>query len=65
MLGKQRFEHAVAFFLLAGALRDALEVCLNKLEDLQLAMVIARLYESDRDQNPPNLKRLLYEEILG
>lgn len=65
LLGKQRFEHAVAFFLLAGALRDALEVCLNKLEDLQLAMVIARLYESDREPNPPNLKRLLYEEILG
>ncbi|XP_073977920.1 rabconnectin-3 alpha isoform X3 [Rhodnius prolixus] len=65
LLGKQRFEHAAAFFLLAGALRDALEVCLNKLEDLQLAMVIARLYEGERDPTPPNLKRLLYEEILG
>lgn len=27
LLGKQRFEHAAAFFLLAGALKDALEVC--------------------------------------
>lgn len=26
LLGKQRFEHAAAFFLLAGALRDAIEV---------------------------------------
>lgn len=26
LLGKQRFEHAAAFFLLAGALKDALEV---------------------------------------
>ena len=26
LLGRQRFEHAVAFFLLAGNLRDALEV---------------------------------------
>lgn len=26
LLGKQRFEHAAAFFLLAGALTDALEV---------------------------------------
>ncbi|KAL1453926.1 hypothetical protein WDU94_010228 [Cyamophila willieti] len=67
LLGKQRFEHAAAFFLLAGALRDAIEVILNKLEDIQLAMVIARLYEGGEglDQTPPNLKRLLYEEILG
>uniref|UniRef100_A0A1B6CLX3 RAVE complex protein Rav1 C-terminal domain-containing protein n=1 Tax=Clastoptera arizonana TaxID=38151 RepID=A0A1B6CLX3_9HEMI len=63
LLGKQRFEHATAFFLLAGALNDAIEVCLNKLEDLQLAMVIARLYEGDMDC--PSLKRLLYEEVLG
>ncbi|KAL1117874.1 hypothetical protein AAG570_004187 [Ranatra chinensis] len=65
LLGKQRFEHAAAFFLLAGALKDAIEVCLNKLGDLQLAMVIARLYEGEMDSTPPSLKRLLYEEILG
>lgn len=29
LLGKQRFEHAAAFFLLAGALRDAIEVCID------------------------------------
>ena len=43
-----------------------LKVCLNKLGDLQLAMVIARLYESELDEAMPvNLKRLLYEECLG
>ncbi|XP_058802358.1 dmX-like protein 2 isoform X2 [Phymastichus coffea] len=63
LLGKQRFEHAAAFFLLAGALRDAIEVCLNKLNDIQLAMTIARLYEDD--MTSLNLKRLMYEEILG
>lgn len=26
LLGRQRFHHAAAFFLLAGALRDAIEV---------------------------------------
>ncbi len=26
LLGRQRFEHAAAFFLLAGAVRDAIEV---------------------------------------
>ena len=45
LMSKQRFEHAAAFFLLAGALKDAIEVCLNKLRDLDLAMVLARLYE--------------------
>lgn len=40
-------------------------MCLNKLEDFQLAMVIARLYESELDSTPEQLKRLLYEEILG
>jgi hypothetical protein len=63
LLGKQRFEHAAAFFLLAGALRDAIDVCLNKLNDIQLAMTIARLYEDD--MTSPNLKRLMLEEILG
>ncbi|XP_076371203.1 dmX-like protein 2 isoform X5 [Tachypleus tridentatus] len=65
LLGKQRFEHAAAFFMLAGAIRDAIEVCLNKLNDFQLAMVIVRLYEGDLEITPTNLRRLIYEEILG
>ncbi|EAT41943.1 AAEL006472-PA, partial [Aedes aegypti] len=65
LLGKQRFEHAVAFFLLANSLNDALEVCLTKLQDLQLALVITRLYEGEHDPTPPSFKRLLYEEVLG
>lgn len=65
LLGKQRFEHAVAFFLLANALNDAIEVCLTKLEDLQLALVITRLYEGEHDATPPSYKKLLYEEVLG
>ncbi|KAG5673298.1 hypothetical protein PVAND_003358 [Polypedilum vanderplanki] len=65
LLGKQRFEHAVAFFLLAGSLNDALEVCLTKLDDLQLALIITRLYEGEHDSAPPSYKKLLFEEILG
>lgn len=65
LLGKQRFEHAVAFFLLANALNDAIEVCLTKLDDLQLALVITRLYEGEHDATPPSYKKLLYEEVLG
>lgn len=65
LLGKQRFEHSAAFFLLAGSVWDAVEVCLTKLNDLQLAMVIVRLYEGDIEAVSENLKRLLYTEILG
>ena len=65
LMGKQRFEHAAAFFLLAGSVWDAVEVCLSKLDDLQLAMVIIRLYEGDIETIPENLKRLLFQEVLG
>lgn len=65
LLGKQRFDHAVAFFLLAGSLNDAIEVCLTKLEDLQLALCITRLYEGEHDATPPSYKKLLFEEVLG
>ncbi|XP_045469484.1 dmX-like protein 2 isoform X5 [Harmonia axyridis] len=61
LLGKQRFDHAAAFFLLAGNLKDAVEICINRLNDIQLAIIIIRLYEGDDNM----LKKLLYTEILG
>ncbi|XP_036759124.2 dmX-like protein 1 isoform X1 [Manis pentadactyla] len=64
LLGKQRFEHSAAFFLLAGCLRDAIEVCLEKLNDIQLALVIARLYESEFDTSA-TYKSILCKKILG
>ena len=42
------------------------QVCLNKLDDFQLAMVIVRLYESDLEESmPSSFKLLLYEQCLG
>uniref|UniRef100_A0A8C3F913 Dmx like 2 n=1 Tax=Chrysemys picta bellii TaxID=8478 RepID=A0A8C3F913_CHRPI len=64
LLGKQRFEQSAAFFLLAGSLKDAIEVCLEKMEDIQLAMVIARLYESEFETSL-TCTSILYEKILG
>lgn len=61
LLGKQRFDHAAAFFLLAGNLQDAVEICLNRLQDLQLAIIIVRLYKGDGEE----FRKLLYREILG
>lgn len=65
LLGMQRFEHAVAFFLLAGRLKDAIEVCLRNLGDLQLALVVVRLYETDFENLSQIIKSLLSVEILG
>jgi DmX-like protein len=62
LLGKQRFEHAAAFFLLAGKIRDAIEVIINNLHDIQLALLIARLYNDD-EQNL--VDQLLNREILS
>ncbi|XP_053573444.1 dmX-like protein 2 isoform X1 [Bombina bombina] len=64
LLGKQRFEQSAAFFLLAGSLKDAIEVCLEKMEDIQLAMIISRLYESEIDTSS-TYESLLYEKVLG
>ena len=63
LLTKQRFEESAAFFLLAGKLWDAVEVCLRKLKDLQLAMVITRLYEGG--EAGVVYHRILREEVLG
>uniref|UniRef100_A0A3B4T5F9 Dmx like 1 n=1 Tax=Seriola dumerili TaxID=41447 RepID=A0A3B4T5F9_SERDU len=64
LLGKQRFQHSAAFFLLAGSLKDAVEVCLEKMQDLQLALVISRLYESEFE-TASTYKKILQRRVLG
>lgn len=54
--------YAAAFFLLADHLADAVNVCLNQLKDLQLAIAVARVYEGDQG---PVLRKLLEEEVLA
>ncbi|MCJ1417524.1 regulator of (H+)-ATPase in vacuolar membrane [Xylographa parallela] len=61
LLGKRRFEYAAAFFLLAGNLRDAVNVCAQQMQDIQLAIAITRVYEGD---NGPVLHDLLEDRVL-
>ena len=63
LLTKQRFEEAAAFFLLGDSLWDAVEVCLRRLRDVQLALVITRLYEGGEGKKV--YQHILKEEILG
>ncbi|KAK0411859.1 hypothetical protein QR680_005883 [Steinernema hermaphroditum] len=65
LLSKQRYEHSAAFFLLGGSLKDALQVIMTKLDDIQLAMMVIRLYESDLTQQNLLLKELLCHDVLG
>ena len=71
LLGQQRYEHAAAFFLLADSLEDALELLLKYSKDIQLALVIARLYEEPQSVGETNqeydvcFKRILCSYILG
>lgn len=54
-------EYAAAFFLLAGHLEDAVEVCLRQLHDLQLAIAVARVYEGG---GGPVVRKILRDEVL-
>lgn len=63
LMTKQRFEEAAAFFLLGNSLWDAVEVCLRRLHDVQLALVIARLHEGGEGKRV--YQHILKEEILG
>ncbi|KAK6346943.1 regulator of (H+)-ATPase in vacuolar membrane [Orbilia brochopaga] len=61
LMGKQRFEYAAAFFLLADRPKDAVNICFTQMNDLQLAVAIARVYDGD---DGPVLRELLEEKVL-
>lgn len=70
LLSKRRFHYAAAFFLLAGNLWDAVNICIHQLKDLQLAIALARVFtnENDPQQNSALstavLSRLVNETVL-
>lgn len=47
--------------MLADYLKDAVNVCLGQLKDLQLAIAVTRVYEGD---SGPVLRELLEEKVL-
>ncbi|AET37600.1 Rav1p Ecym_1367 [Eremothecium cymbalariae DBVPG len=58
---KHRYLDSVSFFLLAGSLKDAVTVLVKKVDDLDLAIGVCRLYEGD---NGPELSNLLQNYVL-
>ena len=61
LLGKQRYEYAASFFLLAGKIKDAANICIKQLNDIQLAITIIRVYEGD---DGPILKDVLENTLI-
>jgi WD40 repeat protein len=61
LLSKRRFMYAAAFFLLGDALKDAVNVCVHQLGDVQLAVAVARVYGGDESVV---LRNLLTAQIL-
>ena len=44
LLGHRRYYDAIAFFLIGGSLKDAIDIAQNRSQDFQLAILIAILY---------------------
>lgn len=45
LLGKHRYREAATFFLLAGSIKDCVAVIMKQMNDLQLAIAIAKCYD--------------------
>lgn len=63
LLSKRRFEYAAAFFLLGGSLADAVNVCINQIQDLQLAIAITRVWSGDVADRQKIMKNLTEKAI--
>lgn len=61
LLSKHRYMDAASFFLLADSLKDAVNVLVKQIKDLDLAIGICRVYEGD---NGPVLDDLLTKQFL-
>ncbi|KAJ5068508.1 rabconnectin-related [Anaeramoeba ignava] len=61
LLGLRRFDLAASFFLLIDKIDDAIGVIIKNIQDIQLAVVVARLYLGDQNENFLNF---ILEKIL-
>jgi len=64
LLSKRRFEYAASFFLLGGSLGDAVNVCINQLHDVQLAIAITRVWQGDPELQEKSMDKLLEKTML-
>uniref|UniRef100_A0AC35TZX5 WD_REPEATS_REGION domain-containing protein n=1 Tax=Rhabditophanes sp. KR3021 TaxID=114890 RepID=A0AC35TZX5_9BILA len=65
LIGQQRFMHAAAFFLLSGDLQGCLQVIIGKMNDVQLALVVLKLYITNSEEQTKAIQHLLCKYVLG
>ena len=56
LLSRKQYEMSMTFFILAGKLKDALMIAIERVKDLNLAVLICRLVEGD---DGPYLKEII------
>lgn len=61
LIGRRRYAYSAAWFLLAGSVKDAVSVCVRNVQDVDLALAVARICEGQRG---PILEDLLKTNIL-
>ena len=50
LVGRKNYTLAMAFFLLAGKVKDAVSVAIDRMKDLSLAILICRIIEGEDSQ---------------
>ncbi|CEF59911.1 DmX-like protein 1 [Strongyloides ratti] len=64
-ISKGQFENAAAIFLLTNDIRNAIKVIVERLNDIQLALVVARIYILQKDEQDAIIKELILKHVLG
>uniref|UniRef100_A0A0K0F2N9 DmX-like protein 1 (inferred by orthology to a human protein) n=1 Tax=Strongyloides venezuelensis TaxID=75913 RepID=A0A0K0F2N9_STRVS len=64
-ISKGQFENAAAIFLLTNDVRNAIKVIVERLNDIQLALVVARIYILQKEEQDQIIKELILKHVLG
>lgn len=62
LLGKHRYSEAASFFLLAGSIKDSVSVIMKQMNDIPLAIAVAKCY--DGSSNGDGMMYILQRSII-
>ncbi len=60
-MSKKQYEMSIAFFLLANKIPDAVDIAIDRMKDLNLGLLILRLFETDQGELT---KRFINEQLI-
>lgn len=59
---RKEYERSASFYLLGGKLADAVDIIIERLDDIQLAVLACRLYETDKEK--PVLNKIILTHFI-